>query len=438
MTRDIFGLSQYGIEKRMRTEKKHAHEMAGIFSKIINDIKNTSDNDGWYRLVMFNSSNELLNDLSYAEKSNLVFYLRRHPNIISKLSDRERRSANENMKPFVYKWVSEEEKLSLGIGANYFKNINEEVLNYIQTSKQFNDMSFVDILSVLEYLFSCGAGKWIDTSTLNIGVRSGVLIENVRYALNELLKLRLVVLAFQEGSYRKGKWKQFVRLTLNAEEYNNALQGTDIDAVKIVGAKSALQEDFQFTVLEYFYSLQNSDFDFEQVEPTVVQTETEPKIDLFQPAEVQKNIPETKPATKAEVSPQIAQIAEDIKHYMNSFVGIAESIYKHEDKKIEALNNIIQMSNQKQQEIDDLKNQTATLKKMLSQRDKDKHQMLKTVQDTLNMMMGQIITTTDNFANIPRHQLDERDLAKYKTDVIKISVQAASDIQNLFTTSGAR
>lgn len=444
MGRDIFGLSRHGIEKRMRLETEHADKLAEVFSQIVDKIKNNHGSDGWYRVVMFNAADELLNSFSYTAKTNLMFYLRRHPNIISRLSDRETKNISDNMKPYIFKWVSEEEKNSLGIHANYFRNIDDELLDYIQKSVSSPDVSFTDILSVLEFLISSGSGKWFDTSTLNIGVRSGVLIENVRCALNELLKMRLVVLAFTEGSYRKGKWQQHVKLTFNPKDYEEALIGKEINAVKTVGAKDALNEKFQFTVLNYFYSLlDKTKIKEEKFTPVFLQQKSEPKISLFTPIETKEEVKEPEPVVvpeeKVEVpSPQLSQVVDEIKSCVTSFVGIAESLSKNEEKKLDALNSIIQMNNQKQQEIDELQNQITGLKKLLNQRDRDKYQTLKTVQDVLNMMMGQIITETDNFASIPRHQLDEHNLAKYKADVIKIAVKTAADIQKLFSGNNSR
>ena len=446
MGKDIFGLSEHGFEKRVRVEKKHADSLADVFTTIIEEIRNTAEADGWQRIVIFNDSNKLIENFSYPLKLNLLYYLRRHPNIISKLSDKEKKSYN--MKPYVYKWVSEEEKIELGIDANYFRHINTELLNYINKTADTSVASFVDILSVAEFLLlNNKKHDWYETTTFNISVRTGVPVENVRAVMHELYRTKLIVSAYTKGDQVKGRFRQFIRFTSTLEEYAAAVEGKGITAEKIVCDKDLVPEKFDFTVLKYFYSLigKSAPVKKEDYKPVfqVFQKAEPAENNLFSENEVEEKPAEenSKPIANAvavDFPPQLTETLDDIKKYVTSFAGIAESIFKNEEKKIEALNGIIQMNNQQREENEDLKNQLNALRKILNREERDKHYFIKSVQDSLNMMMGQIISATDSFTRVPRHMLNERTIQTHKADVIKIAVQTANDIQKLFSEKNER
>ena len=93
------------------------------------------------------------------------------------------------------------------------------------------------------------------------------------------------------------------------------------------------------------------------------------------------------------------------------------------------------MNNQQKQENEELRKQLNSVKKILNRQERDKNYFMKCVQDSLNMMMGQIISETDSFTRIPKHMLDENIIQSHKADVIKIAVQTAYDIQKLFSSS---
>ena len=120
---------------------------------------------------------------------------------------------------------------------------------------------------------------------------------------------------------------------------------------------------------------------------------------------------------------------------MSSFVHIAESIYKNEEKKFTAIDNLLTANATQREENEQLKDQIESLKKTVNRQERDRYFFIKKVQDSLNMMMGQIITETDTFMKIPRHLMNENTVQKYKADVIKIAVQTAYDIQKVFAAS---
>ena len=193
MERDVFGLTANGMERRIKTERQHVAILSKVFIKLVEQIKDTHEPDGWQRLVLFSNTNELLKNYSPSLRTTLLFYLRRHPNIIAKLSNKEKSSANQTIKPFLYKWVEADEKIALGMRSIYFKNISEELLKYIEENAQTDYVNFVEILTVLEVFTSTRKEKWNEISTFDIVLFSGVPVENTRAALNELLRMRLLV-----------------------------------------------------------------------------------------------------------------------------------------------------------------------------------------------------------------------------------------------------
>ena len=463
--KDIFGLTEHSFNRRVNTEREHADDLVDVFIDIIQGIKNTSEADGWYRFVMFNSSHEMVEKLSYTARLSLIYYLRRHPNILSTLSKKETRKLPTNITPYVYKWVSEEEKTQLGIHSNFFRGVDERLLNYINDSANTKVSPFIDILSVIDFLLASKSHKWIETSTLNLSVRTGVPIENVRAAMSELFRMKLLVVAYTKGEKNKGRFKQFMNVTLSPEDHESALNGNGIEAEKIISDKDLVPEEYHFTVLNYFYSLVNDRLSgftgqYKPVSSVSSNHNSASENKSFSvPAETEKitpkkerkrrvkkannidsenitaeNVQKTSSADNVTV-PQLSETLSDIKKYMSSFTDIAESIYRNEEKKNETLNTILQMNNQQKQENEELRKQLNSVKKILNRQERDKNYFMKCVQDSLNMMMGQIISETDSFTRIPKHMLDENIIQSHKADVIKIAVQTAYDIQKLFSSS---
>ena len=260
MTKEIFGLSPQIFDRRIETEKRYAEELAKICVDMIDEIKNTKEPNGWHRLVIFDTStgNELLNSIAPFTRLELVYYLRQHPNIISKLSDRDISGRSDTLKPFMYKWVSEEEKIQLGVNAIYFKGVDANLIDYIKNFSTGASANYVDILSVMEFLLTNSSDEWFETTTINISLRTGVLLENVCAALNELLRMKLIVIAYKEGKRHKTKFRQFIKVTLYADEHKEALTGEEIGAFKTIGEANLPDEEFKFIVRDYFFSLLKS------------------------------------------------------------------------------------------------------------------------------------------------------------------------------------
>ena len=120
---------------------------------------------------------------------------------------------------------------------------------------------------------------------------------------------------------------------------------------------------------------------------------------------------------------------------MTSFADIAKSIYKNEEKKFTAIDSLLTANASQREENEELKKQIENLKKIVNRQERDKYTFIKKVQDSLNMMMGQIISETDGFMRTPRHLMNESTVQTHKANVIKIAVQTAYDIQKVLTAA---
>lgn len=469
MAKDIFGVTPDGLQKRVGTEKFRVNELKKVFFTLLNEIKNTPEEDGWHRLVIFSvNSAAVFDGLSYSERAAVLYYLRRHPNIISKLSEREKRIGGlDSMRPYVFKWVSAAEKEQLGIRATYFRNLSDEFLKKIDSGRHNRSTGFlVDVCSVLEFLLGKRSKIWAETSTHNISAFSGVPIENTRAALNELLKMKLIVMAYIPCEGRRGRSRMNVYVTLTEDEYRRASAGEGIAAKKIITAKDALDEKFIFSVTNYFYFVISHFQADESVEKTSPPPKDEKNSSVSEKVEqvedlenflVSEEVEQVKDVKNSSVSEKVQQVEEkklppqvtppiniimpevsglgktldDIKSCVISFTNIAESMQKSEAEKYELLKNMIQANTKQREEYDNLYNQMLAMKKILNQKDRDKDNFVKAIQDALNMMMGKIISATDEFSKIPRHLVNEQKLQDHKAQVIKIAVQTAEEIRNL-------
>lgn len=433
MSKDIFGLAPETFQKKVESEKVKIEEIRKIFKHVIDQIKYTAEEDGWHRLIIFSNNSVFSKDVSYAVRMMFFYYLRRDKNILSKLSNKERKNLPESMKPFLFKYVSPDEKNEMGINAIFFRGVPESIKNYIFRNITNHGVGmFVDVLSVLEFL--CSKKKqWNKISVFNISAFSGVPIENVRFALNTLLKLKLVVFGYVACKKRTGRRTLNIKITFSELEYQEAVRGVGINAEKIISSEDALDTDFEFSTIKYFYdSLEDTGskkiFIEEKSEKLEKVDEPEKIEKISQPAVAEKIPPINIVVPEVE---GLRETLNNINHCIVSFTDIAKSMYDNEIKRNELINSFMQKNSQQSKEYDELYNQMLAMKKILNKNERDKYQLVKDVQDSLNMMMGQIITETDSFARIPRHQLNEHQIQKYKAGVIQIAVQTAEEIRKL-------
>lgn len=454
MTKDIFGLTPHGFNRKIEAEKTKIDKIKKVFVEVFNQIKYTAEEDGWQRLIIFSENSEFFADLPYALRSMVFYFLRRHQNIISRLSDREKKHIMDSMKPYLLKWTSEKEKKSLAADAILFRNVPKDIQEYIFDNLPNNDLNaFIDVLSVLEFLCGKKEQTWIEMSIFNISSFSGVPIENVRFALNTLLKLKLVVLGQVACEQRKGRKKLNVKVTFTADEYNRAAAGEGIDAEQILTDKNAIDENFVFTVVDYFYNSVDEmsrnnfvpkpvDFNFTaQENESVLNFYLETKTASEEKVPVEKELPKIPEAVLTEKSPVInvvvpeikglQEILDGIKNCVASFSETAKSIYDNETRKNEILNDFIQTNSRQRKDYEELYGQMVAMKKILNKQERDKHQFIRDVQNSLNMMMGEILTEIESFTRIPRHRLGENEIQRCKAEIIKITVRAEKKIENL-------
>ena len=60
MEKYFLGVTDHGLQRRVKIERQHAEVLAKVFIELEKQIKNTSESDGWQRLILFSTSNELL------------------------------------------------------------------------------------------------------------------------------------------------------------------------------------------------------------------------------------------------------------------------------------------------------------------------------------------------------------------------------------------
>ena len=498
--KEIFNLTPQGIEKRSNLEKQHADELKEIFFKALDKIKNTEEADGWQRFVIFSQNSEIFEGLPAAMRAETQYYLRNHPNIISQISHKE----NKNIlnKPHVYKWVDAEEKKNLGCKSIYFREMNEEI-----SEKIFSAVGsfpfYVDVCNAFEYLLSGKkAGEWQEISLFYFSSMSGSPIENTIWALNFLLKAKLIVIAYVPLEGQKNRINLYFHVTRTQEEYKKAMAGEGINARQILTAEDAIDFPIKFNSKKYFFDVVG--ISLESLEPpqiigieNIFEEKTftpKPKVkenaeeikpvakkrfkkesvkennkkiaeEKNEPTEQRKKIPEPelkKPELKPEpveskiepvaapqnlfpaanyvaVSPvnvpEFSQAVDEIKKCMLSFTDIANSMFKNDTQRNDIMSGLIKMNDKLQEENGNLVSQLNAMKKIISKMDREKNYYIKRVQDALNMMMGQIATETDIFTKTPRHQMDDRRIMAHKADIIKIAVQTANEVQNIFDTN---
>ena len=148
----------------------------------------------------------------------LMFRIFNHPNIITKDSTKSGKSLR---RPIMYRYVSAEEKLSLGFNALYYKKIDDELMDYLY--EQF-DESYYDransILCVLSYLISFGADKgWVQLQSLRIAARAGMMIKDVIDTLELLEEKQIICINYDVRQLRYTRRSMAVALAKNKAEY---------------------------------------------------------------------------------------------------------------------------------------------------------------------------------------------------------------------------
>ena len=208
-----YGVSQALIKSRMNTDKEYVSVGQEVFDMLIEEARLNKD---WEIL----SVNRLKKKFNFDSKITILYLMFRifnHPNIITKDSTKSGKSLR---RPIMYRYVSAEEKLSLGFNALYYKKIDDELMNYLY--EQF-DESYYDransILCVLSYLISFGADKgWVQLQSLRIAARAGMMIKDVIDTLELLEEKQIICINYDVRQLRYTRRSMAVALAKNKAE----------------------------------------------------------------------------------------------------------------------------------------------------------------------------------------------------------------------------
>ena len=209
-----YGVSQALIKSRMNTDKEYVSVGQEAFDMLIEEARLNKD---WEIL----SVNRLKKKFNFDSKITILYLMFRifnHPNIITKDSTKSGKSLR---RPIMYRYVSAEEKLSLGFNALYYKKIDDELMDYLY--EQF-DESYYDransILCVLSYLISFGADKgWVQLQSLRIAARAGMMIKDVIDTLELLEEKQIICINYDVRQLRYTRRSMAVALAKNKAEY---------------------------------------------------------------------------------------------------------------------------------------------------------------------------------------------------------------------------
>ena len=209
-----YGVSQALIKSRMNTDKEYVSVGQEVFDMLIEEARLNKD---WEIL----SVNRLKKKFNFDSKITILYLMFRifnHPNIITKDSTKSGKSLR---RPIMYRYVSAEEKLSLGFNALYYKKIDDELMDYLY--EQF-DESYYDransILCVLSYLISFGADKgWVQLQSLRIAARAGMMIKDVIDTLELLEEKQIICINYDVRQLRYTRRSMAVALAKNKAEY---------------------------------------------------------------------------------------------------------------------------------------------------------------------------------------------------------------------------
>lgn len=209
-----YGVSQALIKSRMNTDKEYVSVGQEVFDILIEEARLNKD---WEIL----SVNRLKKKFNFDSKITILYLMFRifnHPNIITKDSTKSGKSLR---RPIMYRYVSAEEKLSLGFNALYYKKIDDELMDYLY--EQF-DESYYDransILCVLSYLISFGADKgWVQLQSLRIAARAGMMIKDVIDTLELLEEKQIICINYDVRQLRYTRRSMAVALAKNKAEY---------------------------------------------------------------------------------------------------------------------------------------------------------------------------------------------------------------------------
>lgn len=209
-----YGVSQALIKSRMDIDKEYVSVGQEALDMLIEEARLNKD---WAIL----SVNRIKKKFNFDSKITILYLMFRvfnHPNIITKDSTKSGKSLR---RPIMYRYVSAEEKLSLGFNALYYKKIDDELMDYLYD--QFDESYYNranSILCVLSYLISFGADKgWVQLQSLRIAARAGMMIKDVIDTLELLEEKQIICINYDVRQLRYTRRSMAVALAKNKAEY---------------------------------------------------------------------------------------------------------------------------------------------------------------------------------------------------------------------------
>ena len=180
-----------------------------------------------------------------AIKNQLAYQLRGAKNIVTALGKANNRVVPDNMKPFAYSFVSEEQKKRMGLSAYCMKNLTDEMKKYIQDrAKKINAESDIyDLLIVCDFLTAREADKkWVKLMGLKLSADLGQPVRKTRQAIEDLIRANVLVVGQFKRSTR-GK-ETICHLAYDIQEYsklnNQILSGEAFDEFNKKGISNTM------------------------------------------------------------------------------------------------------------------------------------------------------------------------------------------------------
>ena len=180
-----------------------------------------------------------------AIKNQLSYQLRGAKNIVTALGKATNRVVPDNMKPFAYSFVSEEQKKRMGLSAYCMKNLTDEMKKYIQDrAKKINAESDIyDLLIVCDFLTAREADKkWVKLMGLKLSADLGQPVRKTRQAIEDLIRANVLVVGQFKRSTR-GK-ETICHLAYDIQEYsklnNQILSGEAFDEFNKKGISNTM------------------------------------------------------------------------------------------------------------------------------------------------------------------------------------------------------
>ena len=255
-----YGVTEDLYEKRESIENNYINSVRDALNDLVEEAK---EYPGWETLVISRLNKRFGFKIGNSTLF-LIFEFMNHPNIITRSSS----NGNNLRLPIIYKYVSAEEKLTLGFDAVYYKKISDTLLNYLK--EQIDESYYPDvnsILCVLNYLILCNADKgWVQLPVIQIGARTGMLLKNVMHVINLLIEKHVLCLHYHIKQLSRNRRRSVaVRMATSEEEYEQFLRESEDKNIILYGSKDYIVRSAQIANTKEKLA-QNLGIDFRETE----------------------------------------------------------------------------------------------------------------------------------------------------------------------------